>query len=83
MGLVGSVCIDVPVNAIVMLRSKSVLYLVCGSLDEIESVSKYSSPEVGSDRHLIWIISLSLESLSELGALKVPLRSVMVGAELG
>ena len=83
MGLVGSVCIDVPVNAIAMLHSKSVLCLVCGSLDEIESVSKYSSPEVSSDCHLIWIISFSLGLLSELGVLKVPLHSVMVGAELG
>ena len=73
---------EVVANAIVILCLRLVSCLVCGSLDEIESMSKYSSPEVDSDHCLVWIVSLSLGSLSELEAQKIPLCSVMVGAEL-
>ena len=48
-GLAGSVCMEDPVNAIMMLCSRSVSCLVYGSLDEMELMSKYSSPEVSSD----------------------------------
>ena len=77
------VCIEVPVNAIVVLHSRSVPYLVCSLLDEIELTLKYSFPEVGSDRCLIRGSPPSLELLSVLGTLKIPLCSVIVDAELG
>ena len=81
-GLERSVCIEVAANTIVILCLRLVSCLVCGSLDEIESMSKYSSPEVSSDHHLVWIVFLLLGLLSELGARKVSLCLVMVGAEL-
>ena len=82
-GLMRSVCIEVPVYAIIMLCSRLVLCFVFGSLEEIESTSKGSSSDIGSDQCLVWGSSLLLGSLPVLGALKVPLCSIMVGAELG
>ena len=78
-----SVCMEVVANAMAILCSRSVSCSVCGSCDEIESMSKYSSPGVGSDRCLVRGFPHSLGSLPVLGALKVPLCSVMVGTELG
>ena len=78
-----SVCMEVAVNAIAILHLRSVSCSVCGSWDETESMSKYSSPEVGSDRCLMRGFPLSLGSLPVLDTLKVPLRLIMVGAELG
>ena len=83
MDSVRSVCMEVPENAIVTLHSRLVLCSVCGSFDGIESTSKYSSSEISSDHCLIWVVFSSLESLSELEALKISLRLVIVGAELG
>ena len=82
-GLERSVCMEIVANAIAILFSRSVSCSVCGLFNEIESKSKYSSPEISSDCHLVWGVCLLLGSLSELGALKIPLHLVMVGAELG